>query len=62
MEKTISIPGKINLNRLEKKYKRLIERAYNLRQSDDSLSDIFYFEAEKVLTQLRLLRSNLFLN
>lgn len=62
MEKSISIPGKINLSRLEKKYKRLIERAYNLRQSDDSMSDVFYFEAEKVLTQLRLLRSNLFTN
>ncbi len=59
MEKTTPLPGKINLSRLEKKYKRLVERAYNLRQSDDSLSDVFYFEAEKVLTQLRLLRSNL---
>jgi hypothetical protein len=54
-----TIPGKINLKRLEKEYKQLIERAYNLRQSDDSLSDVFYYEAEKVLTQLRLLRSNL---
>ncbi|GGD93990.1 Lacal_2735 family protein [Planktosalinus lacus] len=59
MEKTTPLPGKINLSRLEKKYQRLVERAYNLRQSDDSLSDVFYFEAEKVLTQLRLLRSNL---
>lgn len=59
MEKISSLPVKVNLSRLEKKYKRLIERAYNLRQTDDSLSDIFYYEAEKVLTQLRLLRSNL---
>ncbi|WP_339610058.1 Lacal_2735 family protein [uncultured Planktosalinus sp.] len=62
MEKSPPPAVKVNLSRLEKKYKRLIERAYNLRQSDDSLSDIFYFEAEKVLTQLRLLRSNLFPN
>jgi len=54
-----NLPGKINLKRLETKYKYLIERAYNLRQSDDSLSDVFYYEAEKVLTQLRLLKSNL---
>lgn len=59
MEKTAPLPGKINISRLEKKYKRLVERAYNLRQSDDSLSDVLYFEAENVLTQLRLLRSNL---
>jgi len=62
MENTVTIPGKINLTRLEKKYKHLIERAYNLRQSDDSLSDVFYFEAEKVLTQLRILKSNLLSN
>lgn len=62
MENTATIPGKINLKRLEQKYKHLIERAYNLRQSDDSLSDVFYFEAEKVLTQLRILKSNLLSN
>lgn len=62
MEKLISIPGKINLQRLEKEYKRLIESAYNFRQSDDSLSDVFYYEAEKVLTQLQLLRSTLLSN
>lgn len=54
-----TMPGTINLKRLENKYKQLIESAYNFRQSDDSLSDVFYYEAEKVLTQLRLLRSNL---
>lgn len=34
---------------IEAKYKQLIERAYNLRQTDDSLSDILYFEAERLL-------------
>lgn len=63
MEANVStIPGKINLKRLEKKYKHLIESAYNLKQSDDSLSDVFYYEAEKVLTQLRLFRSNFISN
>lgn len=58
----IPIPGKINLKRLEKKYKHLMECAYNLKQSDDSLSDVFYYEAEKVLTQLRLFRSKFISN
>lgn len=57
-----TLPGKINLKRLEKKYKLLIERAYNLKQSDDSLSDVFYYEAEKVLTQLRLFQSKFISN
>lgn len=63
MENNVStIPGKINLERLEKKYKHLIECAYNLKQSDDSLSDVFYYEAEKVLTQLRLFHSKFISN
>jgi hypothetical protein len=37
---------------LESKYKSLVERAYNLRQTDDSLSDILYFEAEKIWRKL----------
>ncbi|MEX0995458.1 MAG: Lacal_2735 family protein [Flavobacteriaceae bacterium] len=57
-----NLPGTINLKRLESQYKQLIESAYNLRQSDDSLSDVFYYEAEKVLTQLRFLKSNLLSN
>mgnify|MGYP001627934793 CR=1 FL=1 len=38
---------------LETKYKQLVERAYNLRQTDDSLSDVLYFEAERLLQKLK---------
>ncbi|HLU51574.1 MAG TPA: Lacal_2735 family protein [Flavobacteriaceae bacterium] len=50
--------NKINERLLEMRYKRLLERAYNLRQTDDSMSDIFYYEAHKVLSQLNLFRSH----
>lgn len=53
-----TIRNNINERLLEKRYKRLLERAYNLRQTDDSLSDICYFEAHKVLSQLHLFRSH----
>ena len=38
---------------LETKYKQLVERAYNLKQTDDSLSDMLYFEAERLLQKLK---------
>jgi len=38
---------------LETKYKQLVERAYNLKQTDDSLSDVLYFEAERLLQKLK---------
>jgi hypothetical protein len=44
---------------MEQKYKQLIERAYNLRQSDDSLSDVFYFEADKLLEEMKCLKKNI---
>ena len=47
------------LVRLEKTYKKLIERAYNLRQSDDSLSDFFYFKAEKMLKKMKALKNKM---
>ncbi len=45
---------KRNLNRrvLEKKYKILIEKAYNFKQTDESLSDFFYFEAYKLFRKM----------
>lgn len=33
------------LNFLERKYKRLVEEAYNVQYTDHSLSDILSFEA-----------------
>lgn len=36
---------KIQQNRLKDKYKQLIELAYNLRQSDTSLSDALEYQA-----------------
>ena len=36
---------KIQQNRLKDKYKQLIELAYNLRQSDTSLSDVLEYQA-----------------
>lgn len=38
---------------LEATYKQMVERAYNLRQTDDSLSDALYFEAERLLQKLK---------
>lgn len=38
----------INISELEKLYLSFIEEAYNLLQTDSSLSDILYFEAEKL--------------
>ncbi|WP_405576497.1 Lacal_2735 family protein [Winogradskyella sp. Asnod2-B02-A] len=52
-----------NLNRLlnkkdklNKKYKRLIEDAYNLRQTDHALSDISEYKATKVLYKINKLK------
>ena len=36
---------KIQQNKLKNKYKQLIELAYNLRQSDASLSDVIEYQA-----------------
>ena len=52
-----------NLNRLlnkkdklNKKYKRLIEDAYNLRQTDHALSDISEYKPTKVLYKINKLK------
>jgi len=41
---------------LNKKYKELIEQAYNLRQTDSALSDISEYKALKLLDELNRLK------
>ncbi len=59
MKATKSPPSIALFKKMEQKYKQLIERAYNLRQSDDSLSDVFYFEADKLLEEMKYLKNTL---
>ncbi|MFB9057773.1 Lacal_2735 family protein [Mariniflexile ostreae] len=42
--------------KLKKRYKRLMEQAYNFRQSDAALSDISEFKAIKLLNKLNRLK------
>lgn len=41
---------------LNKKYKELVEQAYNLRQTDSALSDISEYKALKLLDELNRLK------
>ncbi|WP_204345569.1 Lacal_2735 family protein [Psychroserpens algicola] len=43
-------------NKLLLRYKRLIEQAYNFRQTDSALSDISEFQAIKLLHKLNKLK------
>lgn len=43
-------------SKLHKQYKRLIEDAYNFRQTDAALSDIFEYNALKLLDKLNHLK------
>ena len=49
---------KLNKQRkkLQKRYKLLIEQAYNLRQTDSAESDISEFQAIKLLDELNRLK------
>jgi hypothetical protein len=47
---------KINQNRLSRRYKELIEQAYNFRQTDSALSDISEYRAIKLLNKLNRLK------
>ncbi|QDO92463.1 Lacal_2735 family protein [Formosa sediminum] len=47
---------KKNQQRLFKRYKQLIEQAYNFRQTDSEISDISDFQAIKILNKLNRLK------
>ena len=47
-----------NLKDLENKYARFIEEAYNLEQTDMSLSDILFYEAHKLKLSITKLRNS----
>jgi len=45
-----------NQNKLQNRYKQLIEQAYNLRQTDCAMSDISEYKAIKLLHKLNRLK------
>lgn len=47
---------KMHQYELNKKYKTLVEQAYNLRQTDSALSDISEYKAIKLLNKLNRLK------
>ena len=47
---------KSNKKKLSKRYKQLVEQAYNLRQTDHALSDISEYRALKLLNKLNRLK------
>lgn len=47
---------KARKKRLQKRYKKLIEEAYNWRQIDSALSDISEFDALRLLDKLNRLK------
>ena len=42
--------------KLNKRYKQLVEQAYNLRQTDHALSDVSEYRALKLLNKLNRLK------
>ncbi len=54
MSKTNKI--KANQQKLVSRYKTLMEQAYNFRQTDSGLSDVFEFKAIKLLNKLNRLK------
>ncbi len=47
---------KTDQKKLVSRYKSLMEQAYNFRQTDSALSDIFEFKAIKLLNKLNRLK------
>ncbi|WP_341216951.1 Lacal_2735 family protein [uncultured Wocania sp.] len=47
---------KSNQTKLNKRYKELVEQAYNFRQTDSALSDISEYRAIKLLNKLNRLK------
>ncbi|NMH86532.1 Lacal_2735 family protein [Flavivirga algicola] len=47
---------KMHQRKLNRRYKELIEQAYNFRQTDSALSDISEFKAIKLLDELNRLK------
>ncbi|MCL6294556.1 Lacal_2735 family protein [Jejuia spongiicola] len=47
---------KSNQTKLSKRYKELVEQAYNFRQTDSALSDISEYRAIKLLNKLNRLK------
>ena len=47
---------RIHQNELSKKYKTLVEQAYNFRQTDSAFSDISEYRAIKLLNKLNRLQ------
>ncbi len=43
-------------NRLNKRYKELIEQAYNFKQTDSALSDISEYRAIKLLNEINRIK------
>ncbi|WP_147677479.1 Lacal_2735 family protein [Algibacter pacificus] len=43
-------------NRLNQRYKALVEQAYNFRHTDPALSDIFEYKSIKLLNKLNRLK------
>lgn len=53
---TESLSLKNRKNKLQKKYKQLVEDAYNFRQTDHALSDISEYRAMQLLNRLNRLK------
>ncbi|WP_299226086.1 Lacal_2735 family protein [uncultured Psychroserpens sp.] len=55
---SLSHKSLLNLGELEHKYYHFIEEAYNVMQTDASLSDFLYHEASKIKKRIRNLKTS----